>query len=189
MTHESDGIFIKNALWNIGARMTKALKLMFIDSDVAFSNAHWLEETSKQLDSFKVVQPFSEIWWSEELANDEHKYFSASLGKSLANALKTGQRVNIRIHAPGYALSMKRSFFDSIIGIDVLPSNGSDAWFWLKNLPPCVVVKSSLEVPLLGSDYSYALDPDDVSYANNIAFHIRHGSLIGRKYHETLMLN
>ena len=190
MTHESDGIFIKNALWNIGAKSTKAPKLMFIDSDVAFSNAHWLEETSKLLDSFEVVQPFSEIWWSEELANDdEHKYFSANFRKSFVNSLKNKHRADIRIHAPGYALSMQRSFFDSIVGIDVLPSNGSDAWFWLKNLPPKIVMKSELELPLLGDDYSYALEPDDVSYANNIAFHVKHGSLSGRKYHETLVLN
>ena len=79
VSRRSDGLFIKNALWTAGARLTAAPKLVFVDSDVAFSNAHWLEKTSEELDGFKVVQPFSEIWMSEELASsDGLSYFPAA---------------------------------------------------------------------------------------------------------------
>lgn len=84
---------------------------------------------------------------------------------------------------------MTRAFFDEIGGLDVLPSNGSDAWFWLRHLPPEAVLKSSAELPLTGEDYGWSVSPDGVSYAGNMAFHIRHGTRSGRKYHETLYFN
>ena len=48
---------------------------------------------------------------------------------------------------------MTRQFFDKINGLDVLPSNGSDVWFWLKHLDCSSILKSALGLPLRASDY------------------------------------
>ena len=62
-------------------------------------------------------------------------------------------------------------------------------WFWLKHMDPDVVFKSSLGLPLMADDYDYDLPESRVSYARNIAFHIKHGKRSARKYDETLYFN
>ena len=79
------------------------------------------------------------------------------------------------MYKTGHGLAMTREYFEKIGGIDALPSNGSDVWFWQKHLDPACVFKASLGLPLMADDYGYDLLKDDVSYARNIAFHIRHG--------------
>ena len=190
VSERSDGVFLKHALWSAAARGTSAPKILFVDADVAFYNARWLANVSEALDGFQVVQPFSEIWMSEELkSSDDAVYFKAGFRTSFAKALSEGG-ATYRRHVPGYGLAMTRDFFERIgQRIDVLPSNGSDAWFWYRHLPAGAVVKSDLYLPLTAKDYSGDLRPGEVSYAGNIAFHVRHGTRSGRKYEDTVYFN
>lgn len=83
-------MFLKHALWNIGAKLTSTDKLVFLDADTAFTNSDWLQQASNSLDGFDVSQPFHEIFFADELADtEEDKYFSCQLKKSFAYALKT----------------------------------------------------------------------------------------------------
>ena len=182
-TDRSEGVFLKNALWCIGAKKTHSKKLVFVDADVAFSNSMWLENTSKDLDEFEVVQPFQKIWYScEKNDSGDKRHFKAGFKTGFACALKLNGKATHRTSVTGYALAMTRAFFDRIgQTIDVLPSNGSDVWFWYKHLPASSVVKSQLSLPLSVKDYLHDLETDRVSYSNNIAFHVSHGTRNGSR--------
>lgn len=103
--------------------------------------------------------------------------------------LKSGGPKDPQKHKPGHGLAMTRVYFEKIRQLDVLPSNGSDVWFWLRHFDPAIVYKSTLGLPLTAEDYEYDLTEDNVSYARNIAFHVRHGKRSTRKYDDTLYFN
>lgn len=103
--------------------------------------------------------------------------------------LKSGGLKDPQKHKPGHGLAMTRAYFEKIRQLDVLPSNGSDVWFWLRHFDPAIVYKSTLGLPLTAEDYEYDLTEDNVSYARNIAFHVRHGKRSTRKYDDTLYFN
>lgn len=51
---KNKGVFLKHALWSIGAKLTSADKLVFLDADTAFTNSDWLQQASNSLDGFDV---------------------------------------------------------------------------------------------------------------------------------------
>lgn len=137
-----------------------------------------------------MSHPFQEIFFADELADTEKdKYFPCSLKKSFVYGLKSGGPKDPQKHKPGHGLAMTRAYFKKIGRLDVLPSNGSDVWFWLRHFDPAIVYKSTLGLPLTAEDYEYDLTKGNVSYARNIAFHIRHGKRNTRKYDDTLYFN
>ena len=60
---ERENYFIKEQLWNIGARNSNAKFLAFVDSDVAYSNADWLDRVAEKFSwGIRVIQPHAWSW-------------------------------------------------------------------------------------------------------------------------------
>lgn len=50
MNPDSEGLYVREALMNFGARRTSAEKIVFLDSDIGFCNPYWLQNVSLVLD-------------------------------------------------------------------------------------------------------------------------------------------
>jgi hypothetical protein len=58
-------MFHKENLWNIIAKKVskRYKKLLFLDSDIIFTNTNWYNDLSKMLNNFNIVQPFELAFW------------------------------------------------------------------------------------------------------------------------------
>jgi hypothetical protein len=67
----ADVMWQKERLLNIGISQLSPLcdKVVWLDGDILFENAHWVKETSALLDSYPVVQPFSRAFWLAQGCN------------------------------------------------------------------------------------------------------------------------
>ena len=63
-SEEQDGLFIKQALFNIATRSTNESKLIYLDSDVGFCNPYWIKNVSLALDKFGIMQPFTYAYFA-----------------------------------------------------------------------------------------------------------------------------
>lgn len=105
-------MFYKENLWNLAAKLSTASKIVFIDSDIVFSNTNWLERTCELLDQYDVVQPFTSAVWSDEDGR------ASAIKNCSAYAIKTNKVPNLTRFHPGFAWGFTRSAFDAIGGWD-----------------------------------------------------------------------
>lgn len=126
---ESDGIFLKMPLWNIGVSNTCCERLCFIDSDVYFENTDWLNNVNEAFEkSYDIIQLHS--YAKQEGKNDVVE----SIGHAIMeHRLKTGEDLGFKFGHGGYTLGMTRNAYDMIGRFDAA-SCLDDQWFWIKIL-------------------------------------------------------
>lgn len=63
--HSRSVMFLKENLINIGVAALPADcdKVAWLDGDVLFENANWVQDTAARLERYHIVQPFSEACW------------------------------------------------------------------------------------------------------------------------------
>lgn len=155
---ESEGIWLKESLWSIGARIamgTGYRKLVFLDLDCSFAHQNWLEDTAKALDSFDVISP-----------HFGHYYSGQKEGVSLGLKLSKGYTISTRNNRsgfPGMALGMTADFFNRVLKgtLAYTVGGGGDTLFWrrlFKGMPP------------------------RIGHGNQLLVHYPHGSLALRNY-------
>lgn len=104
-------IFLKENLWNLGARHCDAEHLVFLDGDVEFGNPHWLHLTRVALSTqFDLVQPYDQAVW---LRDDRTTYCQRG---AVAEAIRTKTPLDLRIQHPGFGWAMTRKAFEDIGG-------------------------------------------------------------------------
>ena len=105
---DSEGIMLKNPLWNVGAASTTEPRLCFLDSDVVMCSSDWMERCATQLDSHDVISLASHYYRQA----DESCTLSESIGYKWATTSNLGGG-----HC-GYTLGMTRKAFNALGGLD-----------------------------------------------------------------------
>lgn len=104
----------------------KYTKLAFLDSDILFSSPYWYEKTSKLLNDYDVVQPFSICNWLDLT------YTNVLLTR---NSIASMKEYSATYH-PGFAWCMRRDWYNKVGFFDFAFSGSGDtlsAIGWLKH--------------------------------------------------------
>ena len=181
---QSEGIFLKTALWNIGFKMSTQKKLAFLDADIVFCKYDWLKSVSNELDNADVISLHSKSYYAKQTfygddsALEGFKRISLSRGYAIKNRLKT-------IEHSGFSIGMTRKFFtDYFKQFDVIPSKYEDLLYWYK------ITGEKTERTPYTYVYQYNKIKDDlkVGYGEAICCHICHGQISARNYEYQLSL-
>lgn len=105
----------KNIMWQKEAMLNIALKnlpkncdkIAWIDCDIIFKNKNWIRETSKLLERYKVIQPFSIVSFNSEKGHTKKEKNKQSLAY-------TRYCFNNRSGHPGLAWTARKEIFEDI---------------------------------------------------------------------------
>ena len=120
---ESENLFLKMPLWNIGASLCDCQKMLFIDSDIYFENPNWAQNSSQKLDQFDVI---SLAGYSR---NENSEDRIESIGHKIMNSSLDDGKFTYG-HA-GYTLGMTKKAYDLYGKFDAV-NYLDDQWFWFK---------------------------------------------------------
>ena len=177
MPEDSDGIMLKQPLWNIGAESCSESRLCFLDSDVVMCQSDWLD---------RVVSTFSD---SDVVSLASHQYYQSDDRCILHETV--GYRV-ARYGIPsgghcGFTFGITRKFFERLGGLqpavildDILTYwkiFGDEVFKSFRKWTQPFVLERGME-----SGYNVR-----VGYADNMACHIWHGDMDG-KYEQLVKL-
>ena len=184
-------------------------KVCWLDSDILFDNADWVEETAAALDEHAVVQPFSHcIWLPPELLeldisqthypaiNSEYSRIH-SFGFSWKNFGPHALEARILYGQVGFAWAIRREIFDQIGGLydaDIYAGSGD-------NLMAHAFVGHQTMLRVDGHIYSKAMKKHftawaekafravdaNVGYVDGTINHLWHGSSHNRRYLDRLL--
>ena len=119
----SDGLMLKTALWNIGAQMTNAGKLCFIDSDVVFENGSWLKTVDEAFNKYDVL---SLAGWCKYENDPNGRGAIESIGHKIMSSNET-----IFSGHPGLTLGMTRLAYEMYGKFEAFVKH-ADVWIWQK---------------------------------------------------------
>lgn len=168
----SESLFLKEALWNVGALAAKSSRLVFLDSDIVFVSRDWLSPVSAALKAYDLISPHGWSYYADQLAlKSGHPVgLTESCGHNWMRSRKTSGH-------PGFGLGMTRELFDRIGGIPVVSTCGGDTWFWSmvfgkrRDLPTQWV---PYNVPYL---WDLGLQPQPrIGATDEICYHVPHGT-------------
>lgn len=179
-TSNSDGILLKNPLWNIGVENCVEDRLCFLDSDVVMCNSDWVEKCRDAFDSGLDV-----------LSLASHQYCQADDSCSLHESI-------------GYRWAVKRTVENSHCGFTI--GMTKKAWQEIGKFKPALILDDlrtfhtlmgqSTFAPFKKWTSSFKLDNPhalgynlSLGYANNIACHVWHGDPGGKYEAITRLLN
>ena len=186
---EADGLWLKEALWTIGAKHAiaankKLTKLCFIDSDVEFVDQMWATEVSNALNDKDAISPHSHFYYE---GTEEVKDFGLmpSTGRALTTCY-TGTS------SPGMAFACTIKFFEEKLNsrIETVSCGSGDTFLWYTIAGLKTINYDRLRLP-----YSYTfpkdkgvVPPPKIGDAAQIAVHRFHGSVINRLYRQRKVL-
>ena len=211
-TEESNRIFQKENLINIGIKRLPAFckKVVWVDADVTFVNPNWVQDTSKKLDSFDIVQPFSiGVRLPQSVARiDLYEYAVSGLCIILSKVggtdvmHSTGFGINYneeeakcqyykRGH-PGYVWSATRAYLDAVGGLYAGSPHENNDSFFVSAIFPCkakhviAAQASTTSKATLAHHKKYVertqkLKPK-IGYVDGIVYHVWHGLVANRDY-------
>ena len=109
LTKQQKNLFLKTPLWNIGATISNASKLCFIDSDISFCNSSWLESVNDQFESGVDVMSLHGFGYHENQCGISQMH--ESIGHAIQN--KTASYGHY-----GFTIGMTRNAFNKIGGFE-----------------------------------------------------------------------
>ena len=121
----SGGIFIKEALWNLGAKEVSGDRLVFLDSDCAMCNTSWAVHVHRAMEDFDFGSPHGFAYYGG-LPDGEDDRDYRKVMVSTGQAWLTGQGNG----HPGFGVFMSRAFYNHIGGLPCTSSAGGDSWLW-----------------------------------------------------------
>lgn len=176
-TSESDGIFLKTPLWNVGVLNSRSSKLCFVDADVAFCQSNWLEKAIQGFEDYDVMSLASYCYYEGGQVT-----VSPTLGQTyLLNKAKIEQGERLKWGRSGLTVGMTRDLWDALKGFDssvIL----DDVLYWYKVLGyDCPYNNEKWMIH--GKDMSnlYGIDAK-LGAVDTICCHLDHGPLSNRKY-------
>lgn len=175
----SQGIFLKEALWNIGARRVRSESLVFIDSDIIMCNRAWAHHVERALDAFDFGSPHGFAYYAETPPDETDQDYN-HIFKSSGCATMT----NDGYGHPGFGLFMRRSLFDHIGGLPCLSSAGGDSWIWYRIVGhfrrPYTLFRLPYNAPFI---YNFGLRPmPRIGSTQEVCCHVDHGAKQDRQY-------
>lgn len=114
-------LFWKENLWNLGTTIVPHEHLLFIDSDVVFSESSWVDKTFEAFEEYDLIQPFEIGTWLSKTGGLEMRR------KAAAVALAAGIDPRPDTYHPGFAWATKRTVLNKMDGWYALhPAGGGD---------------------------------------------------------------
>ena len=181
---DSDYIFVKEALWNIGARESNSDYLVFIDADCVMCNPSWATHVEKCLETYDFGSPHGFSYYG--LNGDDRDETTDKVQMSSGYATMMGKG-----HGhPGFGVFMTRSLFDHLGGLPVTSSAGADSWLWYRIIGhwrrPYTLFRLPYNAPYL---WNYGLKPfPRIGSTNELLCHIGHGPRVDRHYQAQALL-
>jgi hypothetical protein len=121
-TDRSNVLWHKENLLNIAAALVPSEyeSLAWIDPDILFMSQDWIEQAELRLQSFAVVQLFSEVWLTDE---------DGRCHKRVRSAMADGV-LDMGLNHPGFAWAARRDLWRSAGGLcELAILGGGDAVF------------------------------------------------------------
>jgi hypothetical protein len=190
-TRSDSYMFYKENLlnWLMPKVPAQYTKFYMMDCDLIFEKATWYDDVSALLDTHDVVQPFQEAVW---LRSDLKTVMAKRLGFAYGNCL--GHNLNLSDYHPGFVWAFRRDFIEPIGMFDFNILGSGDTI-----LASAAIQKKNLESywrkynieDNCNCTYSYINQFNKVRttyYPNQIVYHLWHGSIKNRKYHERYQL-
>jgi hypothetical protein len=172
-------MFYKENLYNISEKAidSKYKKIIFMDADVWFTDKDWFDKCSDLLNEFEVVQPMEYCVWNEKSKNR----------KILSSAADLCKGNNLEKSHPGFALGIKRDFFNNLGGFyDKAFIGGGDRIFWESFFPSNKFeenMKKKFNLYHGITEYNNKKLKPSVSFIKDCeAVHMPHGGMKYRKY-------
>lgn len=200
VVHANSILFAKENLWNV---LEKKIpdnyhKIIFMDSDILYSDPDWLDKSSNLLDDNNVIQPMELTYKDIINTNDCVEIDTNNLifpqnKICFAKAIVNGDTIDLTQHHPGYALGISRDFFHNIGGFFEHCITGSgDLAFWSGLIPHYKMDKHHLHSNVINKYikykdnlYKYYIYKNNISYLKNcVALHMYHGHKNNRQYND-----
>jgi hypothetical protein len=190
-------IFSKENLWNITeVTVPKEYnKIIFMDSDINYSDSDWLIKSYDLLDTYSVIQPMENcVGYLPNMSLIDINNYNTK--KSVAYSIQNKKYKNLSYHQfnqryhPGYCIGIKRHTFKQMGGFfEHAIIGGGDRCFWesFVDLPQIDYYKSRIDIKnkyaIYKKNISSIINETDVSYIeNNTALHMYHGDRKDRQY-------
>lgn len=178
--YSKSAFFYKEALWN---RLEKEIpseytKICFLDSDIIFERADWLDTLSEMLESYDLVHPFK----NAKLLNISYTEYAVfeSVIKKTDRFINTG--------GGGYGWAIRRDFFSNIGGFfDMCILGGGDELFYTSIMNQSYNTSNNPMFILLKNEYiTYKMKVQEycprVTFLESTMLHLFHGSIQNRNY-------
>lgn len=190
VSEQSKGLFLKEALWNIGARhlldkTPSITKLCFMDMDVEFVDQYWASEVSKSLDKYDVISPHIASYYAES-EKPTPSTLCASVGYNQTLPTKPAG-------FQGMAFGCTTEFYTNRLNseIKMLTSGAGDTYLWYDIAGSTSVIirpYSLVERHSPARDVSGMLPSPKIGHSHQIAAHRDHGKTNNRAYQQKLNL-
>ena len=131
--NDKQDYFIKEQLWNIGAKNTKSKRLVFVDADVAYCQMDWLAHVKATFDEgVELFQPHAWSWRANESEPDDEIQKKTDLGimESFGSRRKHDKPLQSFNGHTGYDIAISRSHYNSIHGFWSVWGTGGDFLNW-----------------------------------------------------------
>ncbi len=198
VVHGKSILFSKENLWNILEKHIpeQYSKVIFMDTDVLYSDPDWLDKASDLLEYNHTIQCME---WSHKDINSVYEKIELSEDPmfhkiSFAKAIKTQAEIDLRLHHMGFCIGIRRDFFHKINGFFEYAMTGyGDTLYWscfTKDFYPrrkhfvdffADINEKYIEYrKYLSQFYIY---PEKVDYLSGcLAMHLYHGTVANRRY-------
>src|SRR3989339_482669 len=188
----------KEALLNIGLKnLPKDCdKIAWLDCDVVFENNNWVKETSKLLEKYCVVQPFSLVVILDKNKSSKDVNISNIKFGVISENTKRHSFVYLknlfdnRIGHPGFAWAGRREIFDKIKFYDKFILASGDTFmayaFYSQKSTMSITQNTNMQIEDFSSwqEKCFNLVAGNVFYTNGVVFHLWHGKTKNRRYEE-----
>ena len=158
---------------------TNYTKLLFLDADLVFSDEDWYNKLSEKLNSYEVVQPFTNAIW----LNLEYNHIIMQRISCVFN--KDKNKNNINGSHVGFAWAFQRSYFNEVGMFRYAIVGGGDSYCSMIYLNNTSYMDTSSSIPEIVSQFKILFNSSrkpSISYLNGNIFHLWHGSLENRDY-------
>jgi hypothetical protein len=156
---------------------SKFTKICFIDADVLFDNPKWYNDTSKLLDTYEIVQPFSVASWLDLT------YKNTTIERLSVAFMDKTKRYNSNYH-PGFAWAFQRAWYNRIGFYDFAVTGSGDtlsAAAWLGVDFPPGYLKQAYQTSYDAYKKKVVVLPK-LCAAPGKLYHLWHGNRSNRKY-------
>jgi hypothetical protein len=169
-------------------------KVLWLDGDLVFENDDWVNQTSRLLDSHKVVQPFAYAVWLPPREQWTREPRLKDLHRMPAAAAQPGLIYRPDLAHPGFAWAARRDILTSYGVYDKLILGGGDFLIMLAMYSDASLVANPAVSPCLSdrlaadvtrwADQFHNIVRGDVAHTPGTVFHLWHGTLADRRYLE-----
>lgn len=158
---------------------TNYTKLLFLDADLVFSDEDWYNKLSEKLNSYEVVQPFTNaIWLNLEYNYIIRQRMTCVFNKDKSKSNSAGAHV-------GFAWAFQRSYFNEVGMFRYAIVGCGDSYSSILYLNNTSFLNSGADIKAVLSKFNMLFNSSkrpSISYLNGNVFHLWHGSIENRNY-------